>query len=148
MGFPRYLRNLCHLIGWEQRYFSLKFEMQLNNAISKSQGKWKKFEIAGFRNKRGSVKFVTVNTAHYKERRWLNKHTAIKCQKDQQMLLHWKSFECSVVVFFFFSCRFVNDNWLVKPGFHIVESVVSVARKKFIGQIQLYGNLLYNCSIQ
>ena len=33
----------------------------------------------------------------------------------------------------------------VKPGFHIV---VSVVRKKFIGQIQLYGNLPYNCSIQ
>ena len=32
-----------------------------------------------------------------------------------------------------------------KPGFHIV---VSVVRKKFIGQIQLYGNLPYKCSIQ
>ena len=33
---------------------------------------------------------------------------------------------------------------LLKPGFHIVVSVVSVVsvvRKKFIGQIQLYGNL-------
>ena len=28
-----------------------------------------------------------------------------------------------------------------KPGFYIVVSVVSVVRKKFIGQIQLYGNL-------
>ena len=36
---------------------------------------------------------------------------------------------------------------MLKPGFHIV-SVVSVVRKKFIGQIQLYGNLPYNCSIQ
>ena len=38
-----------------------------------------------------------------------------------------------------------------KPGFHIVVSVVSVVsvvRKKFIGQIQLYGNLAYKCSIQ
>ena len=38
-----------------------------------------------------------------------------------------------------------------KPGFHIVVSVVSVVsvvRKKFIGQIQLYGNLPYKCSIQ
>ena len=38
-----------------------------------------------------------------------------------------------------------------KPGFHIVVSVVSVVsvvRKKFIGEIQLYGNLPYNCSIQ
>ena len=35
----------------------------------------------------------------------------------------------------------------LKPGFHIVVSVVSVLRKKFIGQIQLYGNLPYNCSI-
>ena len=32
--------------------------------------------------------------------------------------------------------------------FHIVVSVVSVVRKKFIGQIQLYGNLPYKCSIQ
>ena len=36
----------------------------------------------------------------------------------------------------------------IKPGFHIVVSVVSVVRKKFIGQIQLYGNLPYKCSIQ
>ena len=39
----------------------------------------------------------------------------------------------------------------LKPGFHIVvsgASVVSVVRKKFIGQIQLYGNLPYKCSIQ
>ena len=36
----------------------------------------------------------------------------------------------------------------LKPGFHIVVSVVSVVRKKFIGQIQLYGNLPYKCSIQ
>ena len=39
----------------------------------------------------------------------------------------------------------------VKPGFHIVVSVVSVVsgvRKKFIGQIELYGNLPYKCSIQ
>ena len=38
-----------------------------------------------------------------------------------------------------------------KPGFHIVVSVVSVVsvvRKKFIGQIQLFGNLPYKCSIQ
>ena len=36
----------------------------------------------------------------------------------------------------------------LKPGFHIVVSIVSVVRKKFIAQIQLYGNLPYNCSIQ
>ena len=39
----------------------------------------------------------------------------------------------------------------LKPGFHIVVSVVSVVsvvRKKFIGQLQLYGNLSYKCSIQ
>ena len=36
----------------------------------------------------------------------------------------------------------------VKPGFHIVVPVVSVVRKKFIGQIQLYGNLPYKCSMQ
>ena len=37
---------------------------------------------------------------------------------------------------------------MIKPGFHIVVSIVSVVRKKFIGRIQLYGNLPYNCSIQ
>ena len=39
----------------------------------------------------------------------------------------------------------------LKPGFHIVVSVVSVVsviRKKFIGQIKLYENLPYKCSIQ
>ena len=36
----------------------------------------------------------------------------------------------------------------VKPGFHIVVSVVSVVRKKFIGQLQFNGNLPYKCSIQ
>ena len=34
---------------------------------------------------------------------------------------------------------------VIEPGFHIV---VSVVQKKFIGQIQLYGNLPYKCSIQ
>ena len=33
----------------------------------------------------------------------------------------------------------------LKPGFHIV---VSVVRKKIIGQLQLYGNLPLKCSIQ
>ena len=39
----------------------------------------------------------------------------------------------------------------LKPGFHIVVSVVSVVsveRKKFIGQLQIYGNLPYKCSMQ
>ena len=36
----------------------------------------------------------------------------------------------------------------LKPGFHIVVSAVSVVRKKFIGQLQLCGNLPYKCSIQ
>jgi len=36
----------------------------------------------------------------------------------------------------------------LKPGFHIVVSVVSVVRKKFIGQIQLHGNLPHKRSIQ
>ena len=39
----------------------------------------------------------------------------------------------------------VNVIFRLKPGFHIV---VSVVRKKFIGQLQLYGNLPYKCSIQ
>ena len=34
-------------------------------------------------------------------------------------------------------------SFIFKPGFHIVVSVVSVVRKQFIGQIQLYGNLPY-----
>ena len=40
---------------------------------------------------------------------------------------------------------------IVKSGFHIVVSVVSVVsvvRKKFIGELQLYGNLPYKCSVQ
>ena len=46
-----------------------------------------------------------------------------------------------------------NHRWLfivlkAWAGVHIVVSVVSVVRKKFIGQIQLYGNLTYKCSIQ
>ena len=36
-------------------------ELQLNPAISKSQGKWKKVRNSGFRNNRESVKFVTMN---------------------------------------------------------------------------------------
>ena len=36
-------------------------KIQLNPAISKSLGNEKKFEIAGFRNNRGSVKLVTMN---------------------------------------------------------------------------------------
>ena len=38
-----------------------------------------------------------------------------------------------------------NFLFVIEPGFHIV---VSVVQKKFIGQIQLYGNLPYKCSIQ
>ena len=41
-----------------------------------------------------------------------------------------------------------EDPVFLKPGFHIVVSVVSVVRKKFIGQLKLYGNLPYKCSIQ
>ena len=44
-----------------------------------------------------------------------------------------------------FECE---DVYSLKPGFHIVVSVVSVVRKKFTGQIKLYGNLPYKCSIQ
>ena len=39
----------------------------------------------------------------------------------------------------------VNAIFRLKPGFHIV---VSVVRKKVISQLQLYGNLPYKCSIQ
>ena len=38
-----------------------KIKIQLNPAISKSQGKWKKVRNSGFRNNRESVKFVTMN---------------------------------------------------------------------------------------
>ena len=47
--------------------------------------------------------------------------------------------------------QYLNFFSIIKPGFHIfvsVVSVMSVVRKKFIGQKQLYGNLLYKCSIQ
>ena len=41
---------------------SREFNIHSNPTILKSQGKWKKkFEIAGFQNNRGSVKFVAMN---------------------------------------------------------------------------------------
>ena len=43
-------------ISANKAFFSQKLQAKLNPP--KSQGKWKKFEIAGFRNNRGSVKFV------------------------------------------------------------------------------------------
>ena len=54
---------------------------------------------------------------------------------------------------FIFSLRskILRNVLCYKPGFHIVlsvVSVVSVVRKKLIGQIQLYGNLPYKCSVQ
>ena len=60
---------------------------------------------------------------------------------------------CKNTVFHCQICKFVgfvlpSSSWLLNPGFHIVESVVSVVRKKFIGQLQFYGNLPYKCSIQ
>ena len=45
--------------GHTPKFFGTK--IQSNPAISKSQGNGKKFEIAGFRNNRGSVKFVNMN---------------------------------------------------------------------------------------
>ena len=69
-----------------------------------------------------------------------------------------KSNNCKIVTIaqvFIFMWRFIYrsrsgclNSLLLKPGFHIVVSVVSVVRKKFIGQIQLYGNLPYKCSLQ
>ena len=41
-------------------------ELQLNPTISKFMGNEKKFEIAGFRNNRGKVKFVTMNHFFFK----------------------------------------------------------------------------------
>jgi len=40
------------------------------------------------------------------------------------------------------------EQLIEKPGFHIVVSVMSVVQKKFIRQIQLYGNLPYNRSMR
>ena len=58
-------------LKWENKMYKLKRsitdqargqDIQSNLAISKSQGEMgKKSEIWGFRNNRGSVKFVTVN---------------------------------------------------------------------------------------
>ena len=72
-----------------------------------------------------------------------------------------KSNNCKIVtiaqMFIFMWCFIYRsrsgclNSLLLKPGFHIVVSVVSVVsviRKKFIGQIQLYGNLPYKCSMQ
>ena len=58
---------------------------------------------------------------------------------------HWNSLSTWILLWQHCWWQLVD---LLKPGFHIVVSVVSVVRKKFIGQIQLYGNLPYKCSIQ
>ena len=55
-----------------------------------------------------------------------------------------KLFICDVVV----AVPVVDALSSLKPGFHIVVSVVSVVRKKFARQIQLCGNLPYNRSIR
>ena len=44
--------------------------------------------------------------------------------------------------------QYLNFFSIIKPGFHIFVSVMSVVQKKFIGQKQLYRNLPYKCSIQ
>ena len=49
---------------------------------------------------------------------------------------------------FYFQDQNALSKCFLKPGFHIVVSVVSVVRKKFIGQLQIYGNLPHKCSIQ
>ena len=50
-----FTQNLQHLL--HTPFKTLNINIQLNPAISKSQGKWKKkLEIAGFRNNRESVK--------------------------------------------------------------------------------------------
>ena len=72
----------------------------------------------------------------------------------------WSLITVQMTILFFIS-SFGQEKWenwptlteaknafTLKPGFHIVVYVVSVVRKKFIGQIQLYGNLLCKCSIQ
>ena len=74
----------------------------------------------------------------------LNENRRILDQNDRISL-----FLCLFVFFVFVFVLFVCFRGLLfKPGFHIVVSVVSVVRKKFIGQIKLYGNLPYKCSIQ
>ena len=58
---------------WRQLPFLPSLKILLNPAISKLQGKRKrKFEIAGFRNNWGSVKFVRMNhIVQYDKRHWL-----------------------------------------------------------------------------
>ena len=53
--------------------------------------------------------------------------------------------ECESVSSFIVYGSHRHRIFVLKPGFHIV---VSVVRKKFIGQMQIYGNLPYRCSIQ
>ena len=72
--------------------------------------------------------------------------TSTKCQK-------MKNARAKRTKILFFIVKYANlwgflllsSSWLLKPGFLIV---VSAVRKKLIGQIQLYGNLPYKCSIQ
>ena len=80
-----------------------------------------------------NVENVKRKAAHF----WLS---SVAQERRIRKLPHSSKEPDLVVLDFFHFWSFI-----FKPGFHIV---VSVVRKKFIGQIQLYGNLPYNCSIQ
>ena len=88
------------------------------------------------------LQLATTNT-----RKEINKQNTKQATKISEFYFGSLSLQCHVSLCFRNQRRHVP----LKPGFHIfvsVVSVVSVVRKKFIGQIQLYGNLPYKCSIQ
>ena len=66
------------------------------------------------------------------------------CSTPKLLTRPIKLFICDVVV----AVPVVDALSSLKPGFHIVVSVVSVVRKKSVRQIQLCGNLPYNRSIR
>ena len=79
-------------------------------------------------------------------RRWLP-HRLSKRQSLTTVLLRTPITE---MIFFNQGMLLLGSNHFLiyVPLVVSVVSVVSVVRKKFIGQIQLYGNLSYKCSIQ
>ena len=71
-----------------------------------------------------------------------------KCRFFRPRCSEYELFSSKLFILWPNSVQHLGNTECLKPGFHIVVSVVSVVRKKLIGQIQLYGNLPYKCSIQ
>ena len=95
---------------WVFRVWGLSFR---DTPISKSQGKWKKVQNSGVSKYPGKCKIRnkiprTVWRKALIRQKYSNN---IICWINQQMLLHWKIFECSVVFVFCFINTFVHHEW-------------------------------------